>query len=94
MKNRTAEFRRHQRWTHINRKKQIIKKQGEYWHYKHEGDLDKGKIHCSCPMCRRKLYDLASISSQRRTASDIDTLLDYGSAGKKAAYDILRRTKN
>lgn len=22
-----------------------------YWSYKHEGQLSKGKIHCSCPLC-------------------------------------------
>ena len=25
-----------------------------YWNVKHLGQLSKGKIHCSCPMCRAK----------------------------------------
>lgn len=43
-----------QRQKHINRKKRIIKEQNDYWHYEHEGVLSKGKIHCSCGMCRSK----------------------------------------
>lgn len=43
-----------QRQKHINRKKRIIKEQNNYWHYKHEGVLNKGKIHCGCGMCRSK----------------------------------------
>ena len=46
--NRTSEFRRAARRNHINRKKRIIKDQHNYWNYKFEGELDKGKIHCSC----------------------------------------------
>lgn len=43
-----------QRQKHINRKKRIIKEQNNYWHYECEGILNKGKIHCSCGMCRNK----------------------------------------
>lgn len=43
-----------QRKKHINRKKKIIKEQNNYWYYKHDGILSKGKIHCSCGMCRKK----------------------------------------
>lgn len=45
---------RYERFRHIERKKRIIKDQNNYWYYKHEGVLSKGKIHCSCPMCRMK----------------------------------------
>lgn len=38
----------------IARKKRIIHLQNDYWHYRHEGELRKGKIHCGCGMCRRK----------------------------------------
>ena len=94
MKNRTPEFRRQQRTAHISRKKRIIRDQGGYWHYKFAGDLDKGKIHCSCPMCRRKSYDRAQICDQRKAGSAIDELLDYGTEGEKAAMSILHRTKS
>lgn len=49
---RTRSFRRHQRKRVINRKKKFIKLAGNYWHFEHEGSLSKGKIHCSCKMCR------------------------------------------
>ncbi len=44
-----------QRKKHINRKKRIIKEKNDYWAYKYEGELSKGKIHCSCGMCRAKV---------------------------------------
>ena len=52
--NRSVEFNRFQRYVHIERKKRIIKDQNNYWYYKHEGELNKGKIHCSCWMCSGK----------------------------------------
>ena len=57
---------RYERFRHINRKKRIIKEQNNYWHYKHEGMLSKGKIHCSCWMCRTKSYDSLKISDLRK----------------------------
>lgn len=57
---------RYERFRHINRKKRIIKEQNNYWHYKHEGMLSKGKIHCSCWMCRQKSYDSLKISDIRK----------------------------
>ena len=43
---------REMREKHIKRKKKISK---HYcWHYKFDGQYSKGKIHCSCPMCRNK----------------------------------------
>lgn len=57
MSKRTQGYFRKQRIRHINRKKGIIKRVSGYseykiWYYKHEGMLNKGKIHCSCPLCR------------------------------------------
>lgn len=43
-----------QRQKHINRKKRIIEESKSYWCYEHDGSLNKGKIHCSCGMCRNK----------------------------------------
>ena len=57
---------RYERFRHINRKKRIIKDQHNYWSYKHEGMLSKGKIHCSCWMCRSKSYDEPSMSDKRK----------------------------
>jgi len=54
---RTNGYYRYQRKKHINRKKRIIHKMNDYWYYKYEGKLSKGKIHCSCWKCRRKSYE-------------------------------------
>lgn len=55
-KNRNASYRRHKRKVHIQRKKKILK---EIYHYKgcdfskkQIGFLDKGKVHCSCKICK------------------------------------------
>lgn len=55
--NRDRAYYRYQREKHINRKKGIIKRvsgvgNDPYWIVKHDGELSKGKIHCSCPLCR------------------------------------------
>lgn len=55
--NRTRDYYRKQRAKHIARKKRIIRGLNGYWGYEHEGELAKGKIHCSCPWCRSKSYD-------------------------------------
>ena len=52
--NRTRDYYRKQRAKHINRKKRIIHELIDYWGYKHDGVLSKGKIHCSCWMCSGK----------------------------------------
>ena len=36
------------------RKAKIIKNLHNYWNYKSLHELVKGKIHCSCPMCKAK----------------------------------------
>ena len=36
------------------RKARIIHEQNDYWGYKYIGELRKGKIHCSCPLCSAK----------------------------------------
>ena len=62
--NRTRDYYRKQRAKHIARKKRIIRGLNGYWGYEHEGELAKGKIHCSCPWCRSKSYD-------RKAAKDL-----------------------
>jgi queuine/archaeosine tRNA-ribosyltransferase len=75
--NRSRAYIRYQRKSHINRKKRIIKSQGNYWYYRHDGVLSKGKIHCSCPMCRHKSYDRASIKDTKTAVKQIEQLQDY-----------------
>ena len=48
-------YRRRMRRKHIRRKKEIAQLNfGSGWHYEFDGMYDKGKIHCSCPMCSQK----------------------------------------
>ena len=59
--NRTRDYYRKQRAKHIARKKRMIKEWsrggiGLYWAAP-AGALSKGKIHCSCRICRCKSYD-------------------------------------
>ena len=42
---------RRERAKHIRRRKKLSK---HYWYVEHDGYLDKGKIHCSCPDCSEK----------------------------------------
>jgi len=91
--NRSAAYRRYQRCTHINRKKKIIQAQNGYWHYRHDGELDKGKIHCSCPLCRHKFFDIPKFSDRRNAVIDIDQLLECGPAGEREATRISGRVK-
>lgn len=68
MKNRTKAYYRHHRWRSIRRKyeirKQLWGKEAVDEYYSKDGHsgvalgtLSKGKIHCSCPMCRSKSKD-------------------------------------
>ncbi|PLS15070.1 hypothetical protein CVD28_24770 [Bacillus sp. M6-12] len=60
---RNRGYYREQRERAIKRKYQIQKKRfgakeaNEIYEERRKGQLAKGKIHCSCPMCRRKSYD-------------------------------------
>lgn len=54
MANHNRGYYREMRKKHINRKKRIIKNLNNYWYFKHEGELSKGKIYCSCGMCSAK----------------------------------------
>ena len=59
--NRTRDYYRKQRAKHIARKQRMVKEWSMngnclYW-VAPAGALSKGKIHCSCWMCRRKSYD-------------------------------------
>lgn len=53
---RERQYYREVRRKTIKRKKSIISKK-QNWIYSNEGKLAKGKIHCSCWMCRKKNYD-------------------------------------
>lgn len=94
--NRTTAFYRDARRKTINRKKEIIKKQNYYWFYSHEGMLSKGKIHCSCPMCRCKSYDEAQMTDKRKSLNQISELIDLSESfyTKPYIHKIISRTKH
>jgi hypothetical protein len=54
MANHNRGYYREMRKKHIRRRKRIDQMYGDYWQYKYEGELSKGKIHCSCGMCMAK----------------------------------------
>lgn len=63
---RNRQFRRNVRYKAINRKYRIREflwgkhEVQEYYNENPIGELSKGKIHCSCPLCRTKSYDRLS----------------------------------
>lgn len=69
---RSRGYIRRQRFRAIHRKEGILRRiGGERYHYAWTrgapGRLAKGKIHCSCPMCRVKSYDAPSARDRRRS---------------------------
>lgn len=68
--NRTRDYYRKQRAKHIARKQRMVKEWSMngnclYW-VAPAGALSKGKIHCSCWMCRRKSYDYKKVKDLAR----------------------------
>ena len=53
--NRDRAYYRKQRAKHIRRKKRICQKEYGWDYYNHDGCYSKGKIHCSCPICSKKV---------------------------------------
>ena len=71
MKNKSRAELRDQRKRHIMRKIHILRRIGGEenvlaWSRGQPGRLSKGKIHCSCWMCRKKSYDIPSHSDRRK----------------------------
>ena len=65
----------------ILRKETILRQLGgeEYvlaWEHGAAGRLSKGKIHCSCRMCRRKSYDEPQIRDKRAAMDAAQQLLE------------------
>jgi len=72
--NREKAYYRYQRARAIRKKKGICKRLGgddmvQAWAGNKPGRLSKGKIHCSCCMCRTKSYDEKKISDKRKDES-------------------------
>jgi len=72
---KTREYRRSQRMRVIKRKVRLLKKYGgeksvSAWSCGGEtGRFAKGKIHCSCRMCRTKSYDTPSHTDRKKLLS-------------------------
>lgn len=64
-------YRRDVRARKISRKRRISQ---NYWYVEHIGMLDKGKIHCSCPMCSAKTKVLGPPVSEirRQKLTDVE----------------------
>lgn len=93
---RTSPIRRHNRQRVINRKKRIIKEQNNYWHVPFDGMLSKGKIHCSCWMCRHKSYDRPKIQDLRRDVGYVNSIKGLDDFDDAIAVDggMLNRLQN
>ena len=80
--NRDRGYYRRQRKRTIQRKERILGFWGspeevESWERGAKGRLAKGKIHCSCPMCRRKSYDDPAIRDKRAMGKAAEMLREY-----------------
>ena len=79
--NRDRAYYRYQRKRHIRRKIRILKGYGEWciagWMRGQPGRLVKGKIHCSCPLCRTKSYDDRSRSDKRDILSGKQQIIEW-----------------
>ena len=75
-------YHRWQRQRTINRKVGLLNRIGgdEYvfaWTHGMTGRLAKGKIHCSCPMCRSKSSDQISHRDAKKDAFAVSQLIDH-----------------
>lgn len=81
---KTRAYRRSQRMRVIKRKVRLLKKYGgekyvSAWSGggKKTGRFAKGKIHCSCRMCRNKSYDAPSHTDKKKLLSGEQQIEEY-----------------
>ena len=75
-------YTRSQRKRTIQRKRNLLYGIGGHdywfaWTRGANGRLAKGKIHCSCPMCRRKSYDDPTVRDKRSMEKAAEMLREY-----------------
>ena len=80
--NRSRAYRRFQRNRTIHHKSMILRdywklNDADYWTPERYGVLSKGKVHCSCWMCRRKSYDDPRIMDKRNIISQNQSQMAY-----------------
>ena len=78
---RDRAYYRMQRRRAISRKISVLeqvqgKESVQAWTRGSPGRLSKGKIHCSCPLCRVKSYDELSHRDRKQMESAVQQLLD------------------
>ena len=82
MNKRSRDYYRKMRAKHIKRKKKIVSNWrwwGQVPYYKHDGMFSKGKIHCSCPLCKDKAYygkHIMTLQEQRDNISAVEQEAD------------------
>lgn len=82
MNKRSRDYYRKMRAKHIKRKKKIVSNWrwwGQFPYYKHDGMFSKGKIHCSCPLCKDKAYygkHTMTLQEQRDNISAVEQEAD------------------
>lgn len=79
---RTRSWRRFQRNRAIHHKSMILRdywklNYPDYWTPERYGVLSKGKVHCSCWMCRRKSYDDPCMMDKRHALSQDQSQIAY-----------------
>ncbi len=81
--NRDRDYYRKQRKRAIHRKERILCRIGgagyvHAWAHGSTGRFAKGKIHCSCRMCRSKSYDNPQIRDKRMAEDAAEQLREIG----------------
>lgn len=83
---RPRDYHRKMRAKHIKRKKEIVSHYAAFrvfdgfTYYKHDGMFSKGKIHCSCPLCKAKAYygkHVPTMQEKRHYVSEKDMWTEY-----------------
>jgi hypothetical protein len=82
--NRDRSYYRRQRKRVIRRKEKLLLGLGgkellDGWARGASGRFSKGKIHCSCPLCRRKTFEGPPIRDKRMAAGQKARLLEWES---------------
>ena len=89
---RNRAYYRYARKRTICKKRDLLRRLGgddllDAWTHGNRGRLAKGKIHCSCWMCRRKSYDVLTRSSRKKEISAAQQFLEIGIQKKPKTKD-------
>lgn len=83
MGERTRAYRMYERHRAISRKKAICNKKFGFDWYPHDGQYDKGKIHCGCGLCKfGRKYGIPTVKRERELEYFDTCLKDYYANGE------------